>query len=133
MLGELKVVGEDAKLSWQGLIPGASRLEDVIARLGAPSDKGTLTNGDYYEFDKGAVIVFFLNQSNLLSKLRITSYVSQPGTLPQSIIEAREYFGPLTETRIDKLEGAIFERPGVRVACDTFGDPALVRWIELYV
>ena len=121
-----------AVLGWQGLVPGVSRLDDVIAKLGTPSGKGTLTNGDYYEFGDGAVIVFFLNKSDVFSKIRITGSLNQPAATPQSIAEARQNFGPLTETRIDKIEGAIFEGPGVRVACDIFGDPAPVRWIELY-
>jgi len=116
---------------WNGLIPGVSRLEEVIDKLGPVEVQGRYSNADWYDFADRTVHVVVLDGQATILKIRVLS--DFPGGLvPLDLPRAESELGPIKEVDADHTGTAIFEGPGLRVACGLLGDPRPVRWIEFY-
>jgi hypothetical protein len=120
---------ENNRLSWCGLTPEVSTLDFVIEKLGRPDDIEVISNGRIYHFHKGAIQVTVLTDAEYIRKIFITA---EEAALPQTRREFEEVYGRIEEKKVDKLDGVIYERPGVRLATDFHGDLPKIRWIELF-
>src|SRR5438094_9115729 len=115
---------------WQGLRPEHSKYSDAVALLGEPSSSQRLTNGIVYQFEEGKVRISFLDHRSIISKIRVNPGVAADD-LPATLAEARTRYGELAAIRLDKLQGAIFEARGIRLACEEAA-PNVVRWVEFF-
>lgn len=117
---------------WIGLVPSLSTLADVIARLGQPSASSSLANAECYDFKDGAVRATFLHGETTLFKVWVSWKFDDPSLMPRDLKEASSMFGRLKATRIEKTVGIIYERPGLRLACEDATEPKVIKWIEFY-
>lgn len=116
---------------WYGIIPGRSTLAQAIQLLGQPTKKASLANAESFEFLAGIVRVSILDDQPYISKIWISRDINDPRLVPTTIEEARRLFGTLKATRRDQLVGIIFERPGMRIACNP-SSPERIEWMEVY-
>jgi hypothetical protein len=123
------VLKQNDKLTWCGFAPGQSTLQSLVAKLGDPEEIEELTNGKIYYFSKGMIQATVLDDSPAICKIFIDRDML---TEPKTLAEFEQTCGPITEKLADKLQGLIYERPGVRLATDFLGDQARIRWIELF-
>jgi hypothetical protein len=114
---------------WKSLVPEKSLYEDAVRVLGEPTGSSKLTNGVIHEFCEGRVRISFLEHRTVISKIRVLPHES--AEIPQDLSEATTAFGAFDPARFDKLNGMIYERPGIRLACDN-NAPHMVRWIEFF-
>jgi hypothetical protein len=114
---------------WKGLTPEKSLFDDAVAALGQPSGSSKLLNGVVHEFTNGRVRISFLEHRTVISKIRVLPH--ERDDLPAQLDEAVKAYGPLHAAKVDKLQGIIYERPGVRLACDN-NAPHTVRWVEFF-
>jgi hypothetical protein len=120
---------EHGKLAWGGITPGLSSLETALGQLGTPDQVETLTNGKIYYFRDGTLQLTVLSNSNHLGKILIAG--GELGTV-KTLQDFKNTFGPVVETRVDKIQGPIYEGTGVRIATDFESDPPLIRWLEIF-
>ena len=129
-----QTVGWQPADGWLGLMPGLSRLEEVIEKFGPVDQNGRFVNGTWYEFAAGKIQVTVLDPGNqgVISKIRIISGCAVEGAIPDNLAEAHEIFGRLERAGIEELCTVIYERPGMRLGCELSGDQPKVKWIEYY-
>jgi hypothetical protein len=114
---------------WKGLSPEKSLYEDAVRILGEPTGSSKLTNGVIHEFANGRVRISFLEHRTVISKIRVLPHENDE--LPADLVSAVSKYGHFQPVRFDKLDGTIYERPGIRMACDN-NAPHTVRWMEFY-
>lgn len=124
---------------WSGMIPGATTFEDIASQIGQPTDSYELLNAKCFEFFDGKLILTFMHDApHIIAKIRTLPALSSDSKaalfvrVPQNLAEAKSAFGMLKLTKQDNLHGLIFERPGLRIACDTNPEPEPIKWIEFY-
>lgn len=124
---------------WSGIVPSVSTYEEITARIGQPSDSYELLNAKCLEFFEGKIVLTFMHDApRVIAKVRVLpslSLVAKAGALdpvPTNLAEAKSTYGLLKLTKQDNLHGLIFERPGLRIACDTNPEPEPIKWIEFY-
>ncbi len=117
---------------WNGLIPAVSTLSEAMERLGAWQGSSQLLNGVVYDFCEGTVRITVLEEEATIAKIWVSSSFQGGALIPQTIEAARELFGTLKATKLDVLQGEIFERPGLRITCDPAPPPEKVRSLEFY-
>lgn len=117
---------------WRGILPGKTTLADAIARLGRPEGQDRSLNATTYRFDGGRIRLTVIDGQEAIGKVRLDGKLAGEGAIPGDIDAATSQLGPLKLTRRDRLDGLIFERPFVRVACDENPQPERVRWIEYF-
>lgn len=117
---------------WNGLIPGRSTLPQAIQLLGQPTNRSTLANAESFEFLAGSVRVCIMDDQPFISKIWVSRDINDSRLVPNTIEEARRTYGALKATRRDQLVGVIFERPGLRIACNPSSSPERIEWIEVY-
>lgn len=117
---------------WCGLVPGEHELSDALAILGKISGESELANGKTYDFLEGKVRVSILDGAEEIAKIFIDKLSPEPFNIPPTINEAMELYGKLITTGVSRLEGAILERPGMRICCDAMQEHNPILWMEIY-
>ncbi len=133
-IGDSSVDGSGWKWQdgWQGLIPSISTIEDAINILGSVTGKSELANGVTYDFLNGYVRITVRTDSLAIAKIWIDKSAGEPYTSPQTVEEAVALFGKLVTTGVNRQEGAILERPGMRICADCMNESNPIRWLEVY-
>jgi hypothetical protein len=119
---------------WLGIVPGVSTLQQAIAKFGLPETNHRLANGTCYLFANKKIEATVLDsdkQSNI-SLLRILSDCPYQDSIPETIAKARTIFGPLRQTNVGESSMVTFERPGVRIGCELYGNPPKIKCLEFY-
>lgn len=132
---EFEKSGWQPSQGWSGMVPGITTFEDALARFGQPTDSYELLNAKSLEFFGGKLVLTFMHDTpGVIAKIRVLSALSESSlqAIPTDIKQAKSLFGMLRLTKHDNLHGLIFERPGLRIACDTSPEPEPVNWIEFY-
>ncbi len=128
---------------WSNMIPNLSTFQEAVELLGSPSDSYELLNAKCYEFFGGSLILTFMDDApHVIAKIRVLPALStQTNALksnhsfeqvPSNLAQAKVAFGLLKLTKQDNMHGLIFERPGLRIACDTNPEPEPIKWIEFF-
>lgn len=115
-----------------GLIPGVSTLADAMARFGTISNTSELANGTTYDFLNGALRVTILEGAATIRTIVLQQKPETSHVVPPDIVSAMSQFGKLSATRLDRFEGVVFERPGMRIICDPALSPERVLRIEIF-
>lgn len=132
------LAGKDRLCSWRpgdgwlGLIPGVSMLAQVVNQFGAIDSQGQYLNAHWYEFVDHSLRITILDDQKAITIIRITSEFPKKEFIPATLDEAKKVFADLMQTNIDEFCTATYESTGVRVACELFGNPQKVKWIEFY-
>ncbi|HEY9785587.1 MAG TPA: hypothetical protein V6D17_09320 [Candidatus Obscuribacterales bacterium] len=117
---------------WSGIMPGRSTVEQVFAVLGQPDEHSEMANGDCFDFKGGLIRITILSGQSAISKIWLSGDLSDGNLIPATLEEAVCCFGKLNATKRDAMHAQIFERPGVRVACNPSEPRLSIRWLELY-
>ncbi len=127
---------ESSGWRWQDgiceLIPSRSSLTDAEHLFGTPCAVSELANGYTYDFLNGAVRVTLLNGSREIWKIVVNKRPETESFIAPDVVSAMSRYGKLSATRLDRAEGVIFERPGMRVICDPGNSPEAVLRIEVF-
>jgi len=121
-------------IGWLGIVPGKSLLQEIIDKFGQPDESWRMSNATSYLFASKTIEVSVLDSAKqpIVCRMRILTGYNRENAIPKSLEEAEKTFGSLQQTEITESSIALFERPGVRVACELFGDPPKIKWIEFY-
>ena len=120
---------------WLGIIPGVNKLGDAKTKWGQISRRGHLTNATWYEFVGNTIQILVLDrdtEQEIIARIRIKADCPIKDSIPFTLVQARKTFAELKRNSVDELGIVTYERPGLRVACESFGNPAKVKWIEFY-
>lgn len=117
---------------WGGLVPSCSRLADAKSLLGEASGVSELANGLTYDFLSGKVRVTILDDSEYIVRIWIDCLAAPPFQLPANAEEASKILGKLITTGVSRLDGAILERPGMRICCNAMDENNPILWMEIY-
>ena len=117
---------------WQGIIPSQSTLEDCKILLGEVTETSELANGMTYDFLHGQVRITILDGSSHVFKAWIDRQAAFPFTPPPTIDDASEYFGRLITTGVNRYEGCLLERPGMRICCNAMDETNPILWMEIW-
>ena len=115
-----------------GLVPGVSSLAEAEKLFGPVCRVSELANGVTYDLLNGALRVTLLHGEVTLRKIALQNKPESHALLPQDIIEAAARFGKLAATKLDRFEGVVYERPGMRITCDPTLTPTKVLNIEIF-
>lgn len=118
---------------WQGLVPSQSNLDHAIAALGAPCYIGELANGASYDFCGGSVRIVILDGESTINYLSIRPEFLPLQMVPHFLEEALALYGKFVVTRVERLEGAVYERPGMRIHADAACDRPRIRHLEIFL
>jgi len=118
---------------WNGIVPGVSQVKDAIAKLGPIEGEDKFANGKWLQFaNKNVQLVVLDNDPNTIVKIRVFPGYSDKDLAPANIDAMQKVYGPLEQTDLDEFGVLTYERSGLRAACDFFGNPHPVKWIEFY-
>lgn len=127
---------EDSGWTWQDgvcdLIPSISTLADVSRKWGKPSSISEQANGFTYDYLNGAVRITVFTDQSVVEKIVINRRGETTNICPPDIVAATRLYGIFQATRVDRLDGVVFERPGMRLICDAGAEPANVLRMEVF-
>lgn len=115
-----------------GLIPSVSTLDDAIAKFGTITNTSELANGVTYDFLNGGLRVTVLTGATTIRTIVLQYRPETNEMLPPDMAAAMAKFGKLSATRLDRFEGVVFERPGMRIICDPALIPERVLRVEVF-
>jgi hypothetical protein len=133
MLDEsFKSSGWQPHQGFYGLVPGVSKPDDVRKKLGEPGKKYLDTSGrTWWYYQEYALSVRFDKGTGAISSIEIKdSYKGEP-KIPKTLSEAKQTFGRLDRTTLQRFGIRDYERPGLRVAC--FDAPESTKPVHLLV
>lgn len=131
----------DQAQGWSGLVPGVTTFDQAVLKLGQPSDSYDRLNSRSFEFFGGTLVLTTFNDApDIIAKVRVLPVCANQNLngvgplepVPVNLSQAKAWFGKLVLVKHDTMQGLIFERPGVRIACDTNPEPEPIRWIEFH-
>lgn len=117
---------------WQGLVPGKSSIENCKSLLGEITGISELANGITYDFQEGKIRVTVRDGESVICKIWIDRAAPFPFQPPCTIDEAMFAFGKLVTTGVNRQEGCILERPGMRLCCNAMDETNPINWMEIY-
>ncbi len=117
---------------WHGLVPSRSKLEDATKVLGQFSERSELSNGVTYDFLGGSVRVTIKDDDPSVFKIWIDRSAQHPFRPPETINDAMAKYGKLKVLSVDRREGALYERPGMRICCKASTPEGSLLWQEIY-
>ena len=77
---------------WLGVVPGVTLIRDAINQLGGTCETSEMANGFSFDFRDGLIRVTSIEQQGTISKLWISGDLAVDGTIPGSLLSAREVF-----------------------------------------
>lgn len=117
---------------WNGLIPEQTKLAQIVERFGQPNAISELANGTTYDFMEGGVRATVFSEEEVISCISLYPNKLAQSGIPRVIAEAISLFGKLVATNIDPREGAVYERPGMRIYVEASTINQQIRAIEIF-
>jgi len=127
---------------WLGIVPAISLLQDAIDQFGPIEQQGKIANASWYVFANNTVKIIILDSQTTIASVRVTAdFLEQKSVsktlqepLPTTLEEAMNIFGQMEVQENESCTASpVYQRPGVRVACDLGINPQKIRWIEFFI